>query len=441
MSFPATPARPAAELADFVHDAYARTQELVQGLTGDQLMGPKLDLVNPLLWEIGHLAWFHETFILRGLDGVDSIISDADALYDSMKVAHDTRWDLPLPSLKDTLAYRESVRDRLLARLGEGEADERDSYFYQLTVFHEDMHDEAFTSTRQTLGFPEPGFAAAGAGKRADAGAGLWLGDAEVPGGSHKLGAAEGAPFVFDNEKWAHEVQVAPFSIGRAQVNNTEYRGFVEEGGYRRREFWDSEGWAWREREDAEHPVYWQGDGANWIVRRFAAMEALAPHQPVIHVNWYEASAYCRWAGRRLPTEAEWDVAASRAPAPDGRNLTADKRRYPWGDAPPDRTFANLDGAALGCVDVGAHANGDSAFGCRQMLGNVWEWTASVFGPFPGFSPDPYKDYSAPWFRERQRVLKGGAWATRGRMIGNSYRNFFTPERRDVFAGFRTCAI
>ena len=163
-------------------------------------------------------------------------------------------------------------------------------------------------------------------------------------------------------------------------------------------------------------------------------------HQPVIHVNWYEADAYCRWAGRRLPSEVEWEAAALGEPAQGNSRLAAKKRTYPWGEQPPDTRQANLDGRALGCIDVAALPEGDSAFGCRQMLGNVWEWTSDTFAPYPGFSPDAYKEYSEPLFYDT-KVLKGGTWATRSRMITGRYRNFFTPDRRDVLAGFRTCSL
>lgn len=438
MQFPPTAPASTDFLSGIIRDAHARSLELLEGLSGDQLMGPRLAIVNPLLWEIGHVAFFHEAFILGGLDGRDSFIDGSEALYDSMKVLHDTRWDLPLPDLDATLIYMARVRDAILERLDAGEASEEDSYFYRLTAFHEDMHNEAYTYTRQTLGFPEPRFAVARAAAVPETGP--LAGDVEVPGGFHLLGAEEGAPFVFDNEKWGHKVAVPPFRIALAPVTNGEFAAFVDDGGYSRRELWDDEGWKWRESENAEQPVYWRRDGDGWSVSRFDRVERLAPHQPVIHVAFYEAEAYCRWAGRRLPTEPEWEVAAAREPTSDGAGLTDRKRRFPWGDEPPDASHVNLDGRGLGCVDVAAHAAGDSAFGCRQMLGNVWEWTSSLFGPFPGFSPDPYKDYSAPWFAERRRVLKGGAWATRERMASIGYRNFFTPERRDVFAGFRTCA-
>jgi len=160
----------------------------------------------------------------------------------------------------------------------------------------------------------------------------------------------------------------------------------------------------------------------------------------VLHVNWFEADAYCRWVGRRLPTEVEWEMAACCEPTPDGRSVTARKRLFPWGDDKPSPDRANLDWRAMGSVDVDALPAGDSAFGCRQMIGNVWEWTATDFGPYPGFAPGPYKEYSAPWFGDH-KVLRGGCWVTRSGLIRNNYRNFYKPHRRDVWAGFRTCAL
>ena len=209
-------------------------------------------------------------------------------------------------------------------------------------------------------------------------------------------------------------------------MTNAQFMEFVNAGGYRNREFWSDEGWAWREQANAGHPVYWiAGDRGEWRLRRFNEIEAMPLHQPVIHVNWYEAEAYCRWAGRRLPAEVEWEAAALGEPAQDNSRLALNKRTYPWGEQPPDRRQANLDGRAPGCIDVAALPEGDSAFGCRQMIGNVWEWTSDTFAPFPGFSPDAYKEYSEPLFNDT-KVLKGGTWATRSRMVTGRYRNFFT---------------
>jgi iron(II)-dependent oxidoreductase len=253
------------------------------------------------------------------------------------------------------------------------------------------------------------------------------------------LGAVPKAEFAFDNEKWAHPVEVKPFAIARTPVTQEEFRAFVEDRGYLREELWTPEGWAWRERAGAEHPVYWRKESSGgWLRRDFDRWIGLEPYRPVIHVNWHEAQAYCRWAGRRLPTEAEWEAAASVEEA--SRAAASRRRRYPWGERPPDAKRANLDSNRLGCVSVGALPEGDSAAGCRQMLGNVWEWTESNFLPYPGFAPDPYKEYSEPWFRTH-KVLRGGCWATRARLLSNTYRNFYMPDRRDVWAGFRTCRL
>ena len=412
-------------LAAELRDARARTLLLVRDLDDGQWMGPRLSIVNPMLWEVGHLGWFQEFWTLRHARGRRPMLPDGDELYDSAKVAHDTRWDLPLLTRPAVLAYLERVLGASLEALGT--QPDPGAYFHRLAIFHEDMHDEAFTYTRQTLGYPAPAFPAGGPAP----GGGPLPGDVEVPGGKFLLGATGDEPFVFDNEKWGHHVEVAPFQMARAPVTNEEFAAFVEDGGYREERHWSEAGWRWRSQAGAENPVYWHRQaGGGWLVRRFATLGPLAAHEPVIHVCWFEAEAYCRWAERRLPTEAEWELAAA----------TSGKRRFPWGDDPPDEIRANLDGRAGGPVDVGCHPAGDSLYGCRQMIGNVWEWTASDFQPYPGFVVDPYKEYSEPWFATPHKVLRGGCWATRGRLLRNTWRNFYPPDRRDVLAGFRTCA-
>jgi iron(II)-dependent oxidoreductase len=445
------------ELIDGIVDARERTLELVADLTDAQLMGPQLAIVNPLLWEIGHVAWFQEKWTLRHLDGAPPVRADADRLYDSMAIAHDTRWDLPLASRAETLEYLHIVRDRVVASLERAEPSPERVYFALLSLFHEDMHTEAFTYTRQTHGWPRPS-----TGRRWALGAERWVtatagplsspapsaqrpaperSDVAIPGGTFMLGAERGAPFVFDNEKWEHPVEVGPFSIARTAVTQGEFAAFVEEGGYRRREFWSTEGWEWRESARAEHPVYWRREGSSWLRREFDRWTELEPRRPVLHVCWHEAQAYCRWAGRRLPTEAEWEMAAAASPVADGAAPDTRKRAFPWGDVPPTPERAHLDwgGGIFGCRDVDDLPEGDSTFGCRQMIGNVWEWTSDDFLPYPGFVVDPYKEYSEPWFGTH-KVLRGGCWVTRSRLIRNTWRNFYRPDRRDVWAGFRTCA-
>jgi len=421
-------------LAEWVSDARQRTMDLVADLTDDQLMGPSLDTVNPLRWEIGHMAWFQEKWVLRHLEKQAPYRKNVDALYDSIAIPHDDRWDLPLPNREETLTYICEVRDQVLERIEQGLSEE-EAYHILYAVFHEDMHTEAFTYTRQTHGYPPPELTGVAPGP---SGGGRVDGDVEIPGGDFLLGAGQDESFVFDNEKWAHPVALEPFSIARALVTQSEFVGFVEDGGYGRKELWSEEGWQWRETERADHPVYWRKEsGGKWQRRDFDRWVPLESDRPVIHVNWFEAEAYCEWAGRRLPTEAEWEAAA--ACGHDRGSLSKSKRRFPWGDEGPESGQAHLDWRGMGCAEVGAYPEAESAFGCRQMIGNVWEWTSSVFLPYPGFIADPYEEYSEPWF-ETRKVLRGGSWATRSRLLRNTWRNYFTPDRRDVMAGLRTVA-
>ena len=426
-------------LKEIMSDAHTRTLELVSGLDDQQLMGPELPIVNPLRWEIGHVAWFHEKFILRDLHGREPLLANGDALYDSIAINHDVRWQLPLLGTQETLDYINTVLKDCLSLLDDGRASEEQSYIYQFCAFHEDMHTEAYLWSRQTLSYPKPAFSNLQIPD--DANAGPYPGDVSIPAGHFYIGSTEDTPFIFDNEKWAHEVSVNAFNIAKAAVTNAEFKDFINAGAYLHREFWSEEGWAWREQTKAEHPVYWMpGEGEDSQLKRFDENEFLPLSQPVIHVNWHEANAYCQWADRRLPTEMEWNAAALGETTKDGKELSKTLRTYPWGKQLVEPQHANLDGRALGCIDVAALPAGDSAFGCRQMIGNVWEWTSTTFEPFPCFSPDTYKEYSVPLFNNT-KVLKGGTWATRSRMITGRYRNFFPPDRRDVMAGFRTCAL
>jgi iron(II)-dependent oxidoreductase len=425
----------AEELARELRTVRTHTRRLTEDLSAAQLMGPMLPIVNPVLWEIGHVGWFHEYWTLRHVHGEAPLIDRADALWNSSTVAHATRWDLDLPNRHGVFGYMADVLERQLAHLHDG-IEERARYFYELAIRHEDMHVEALAYTRQTLGYAPTD----ALGQRAPHNGGAWPGDVEVPGGRWRLGSTQADGFIFDNEKWAHEVRLAPFRIAMAPVTNAEFAAFVDAGGYRHREFWSADGWAWRERAAAGRPVYWTAkEGSRQTWRRYRQIEELAAHAPVMFVNWYEAEAWCSWARRRLPTEAEWEAAALGEAAADGR-LADTKRRWPWGETSPTPNLANLEFAHDGPLDVAACAEGDSAFGCRQMIGNIWEWTASDFVPFADFAVDPYEDYSQPWFNSR-KVLRGGGFATSTRIARPLYRNFFTPDRNDVIAGFRTCAL
>ncbi len=459
----------AAQLIATMRDFRARLLGLVGDLTDEQTIGPRLAIVNPPLWEIGHVAWTQEFWALRHLRGESPLLLDSDQLYNSTEVAHDTRWELLLPSRASTLDYMKEVLDRCIERIeNKPELSPEEFYFYWLTTFHEGMHAEALAYTRQTLGYAPPRFLqSAPIGAAPDPRA--WFGDVEVPGGKFTIGAGKNDPFVFDNEKWAQVVEVKPFRIARAPVTNGEFLEFVEEDGYRDEKYWSADGWRWLQsggspqleksfakffgkdihepveiaafKEKLDHPVYWKPlDNGKWERRVYDQYLLLDEDLPVVHVSWYEAEAFCNWAGRRLPSEAEWEAAAAGDLGKDGKVLNGHRRRFPWGDHAPTAQHANLDWRNGGLVEVAAHGAGDSAFGCRQMIGNVWEWTADDFLPYPGFSTDPYKEYSQPWFGTH-KVLRGGCWATSSLLIHNGWRNFYTPDRRDVWAGFRTCAL
>jgi len=359
------------DLEVWVIDARAHTLDIVRDLSDEQFRVPLLRTINPFLWEFGHIAYFQEYWVLRHAAGCHPIRPDGDSLYDSAKIAHDTRWNLPLPSLPQTIHYMLEVRDRVLNSISTSSFDfSRETYFVLLSVFHEDMHDEALLITRQTLGHRFPT-----ALERADAPPVpvSAVGDVCIAAGEYTVGSTGDEGFIFDNEKWAHTVNVPAFRISRSLVTQTEFLNFVEATG-------------------ASPPIYWKRDeDGNWLRRHFAEWIPLEPDRPVSNISWFEADAYCRWACRRLPTELEWEIAARHG-------------------------------------------------GCDQMFGSVWQWTSSDFLPYPGFSEDPYKEYSSPWFRTH-KTLRGAAFTTRARMMRPAYRNFYTPERSDIWAGLRTCAL
>jgi iron(II)-dependent oxidoreductase len=416
-------------------DARRVELELFDGLSDGQMLGSQAHFLEPPIWEMGHVGWFQEYWICRRLDGRPPLLPGADAIYDSFNVSYRRRWDHRYPSRRQTLEYIGEILRRSVARLESREPDAVDAYFYTLAAQHEDMHAENLTLILQTLGHARPSVSAVGRVVKPLVDPACGIRDVAVPGGVVMLGAARDEPFVFDNEKWAHPVAVAPFRIAVVPTTNAQFEAFVNDDGYRRRELWGRRGWEWRRRERAEHPLFWlRGDDGRWYERRFETRVALAPWHPVVHVNWYEAEAYCRWARRRLPTEAEWETAATLEPA------TGRKRRFPWGDDEPTAERASLDFRAGDTVDVRAFAEGDSPLGCRQMIGNVWEWVDDTFEPYPGFECDPYREYSQPYFGQK-KVLRGGCWATRSRLIRSTWRNFYMRHRRNIFAGFRTVAL
>jgi iron(II)-dependent oxidoreductase len=408
-------------------DARNYTLALYAHLTPQQRQVRYLRVINPPVWELAHIGWFQEFWCLRYREGHVPLASrwlDSDPLLNSALIAHKERWGLSQLEWKNVLRYLEHGLEDTLEALEASTPEQR--YFFRLALYHEDMHGEALLMTLQTLGLPAPEFERPVFPRPAGGAIG---GEVELEGGSFAMGSKPGPDFVFDNEKWAHEVHVAPFALSAAAVSNREYQDFVESGGYTRRKLWSADGWRWREESSSQAPRYWRKDAGQWLMRRFDKWEPLPDGEPVMHVNAYEAQAYCAYVGRRLPSEAEWEFAA--------RAGLQGTDRFPWGDAPADDGRANLNGSYSRPVPVNALPQSDSATGLRQMLGNVWEWTSTTFAPYPDFSPDPYKEYSQPWFGDH-RVLRGGCFATRARLVHNRWRNFYMPERGDIFAGIRT---
>ena len=352
---------------------------------------PRVATINPPLWELGHSAWFMEWFVLRcarsshpaDADG-NCLLTLGDDWFDSNTVPHRSRWTLELPGTGALKMYCHEVLDRTLDKLAREAGTDEALYPYRLALAHEDMHGEALLVTMQTLGVPGPQALTREAPALAPGA------PVAYPGGTIMMGAAQDGGFVFDNEKIAHAVYVAPFEIDSALVTNAQYADFMADGGYQNRQFWSVAGSAWLMQQERSSPRYWQRDGDQWRTMRFGRLSTLALSEPVRHLSLFEAQAYCAWIGRALPTEAQWEYAA-----------LAGQAGFRWGQ--------------------------------------LWEWTASPFAPYSGFEPDRYREYSKPWFMTHQ-VLRGASFATPSRFASPRFRNFYLPERDDIFCGFRTCA-
>lgn len=372
----ATPAALGRALAASRADTLATFAAYAAALAGSGLAVPMRDELNPPLWELGHVGWFQEFWLARNPQWrlgtaadpeaarAAGVRADADALYHSSRVPHDSRWSLPLPDADATRAELQHQLERTLALLAGCGDDDASLYFFRLALLHEDMHHEAALYMAQSLGIPiadarwQPRpLPAANPALRFDR-ATLRLG-------------SEGAGFSFDNERGAHEVTVPAFEIDSRAVRWAEFLPYLEATG-------------------TAPPRHLRRQGDEWQQWRHGRWIALDPALPACHLSAFEAEAWCAWAGRRLPSEAEWERAALERP-----------QAFAWGE--------------------------------------VWEWTASPFEPYPGFCADPYRDYSAPWFGSR-RVLRGASFATQPRMKHARYRNFFVPQRNDIFAGLRSCA-
>ncbi|MDD3934957.1 selenoneine synthase SenA [Rhodoferax sp.] len=396
-------------LAQQLRASRARTLALLnayEAALGPGLAVPCSPQLNPPLWEAGHIAWFQEFWLARNPQRVWGVLADpqvararsllphADALYNSSVVPHDSRWHLPLPDLQATRAYLQATLEQTLALLAGETTDDASLYFYRLALFHEDMHGEAAVYMAQALGVALP-----------SALSGEQTARTRGPAQSLRLEPAEwtlgytGHGFAFDNELGPHSVLLDAYAIDDRPVSWRRYLPFVDAGGYADARWWSGPGWQWLQAGQGgavlAAPRYLrqvnQDKGAPvWEQCRFGQWQTLDLDAPACHLSFFEVEAWCRWAGCLLPTEAQWEQAAMTQPD------------FRWGE--------------------------------------VWEWTASTFNPYPAFKAHPYRDYSAPWFGDRP-VLRGASQATSARMVHPRYRNYFTPERNDIHAGFRTCTV
>ncbi len=418
-------------LTEWTGDVTDRLMEGIEDLTREQMMGPYHPFNNPLLWEVLHAGWFIERWFLREHLGREPRFDGFDDIYDSTVISHGRRWVEELHSPEQTRDFLTSLAGRVETVLHTGSVSREARYYLYYAILHADMHTEALTYQRQTLGYPAPDHPAA-----SDSGSTDPVEENYVPfgEGTWRLGADPEDPFCFDNEKWAHEVTVDPFELRNLPVTQGEYRQFVEAGGYESPRWWSEPGWSWRTSGELSSPRYWRRGDGGWERRQFDRWVPLEPDHVMIHVSWYEARAYCRWDGSRLPTEAEWMVASTVEP---GESFDQRSHRpYPWGAELPRETHARLDWRGMGSGPASGTGAGESPAGIRSLIGTVWEWTVDPFEPFPGFEPDYYRQYSEPWFGSR-KVLKGGCFATRSRLARSGYRNFYSPNRNDVLAGFR----
>jgi iron(II)-dependent oxidoreductase len=426
---------------DGLREARERTLALVAPFTDEELEQVHSTLMSPLVWDLGHIAAFEDLWIVHRFGGEPLLREELADVYDAFETPRAGRGDLPFLRPPEARDYLQEVRERALEvieRRGVG-----DGIIAELILRHEQQHTETMLQTIQLAqleglsGFTGPGTAAGrpgsnGAGTTSANGAGrsyTGLELVEIPAGPCTIGA-RATGFAYDNERPRHHTDVRGYLIGRTPITNATYLTFVEGGGYERREWWSDEGWSWKEDYDITRPQSWTADlRSEW---RLSGLEPLHPDRPVVHISWFEADAFARAHAGRLPTEIEWEKAATW----DQEQHTS--LLYPWGNAPTrPGVHANVDQRAGGPVPAGSLPDGASPYGVLGMIGDVWEWTSSNFTGYPGFEPFPYREYSEVFFGDQYKVLRGGAWATRPRVVTPTFRNWDFPQRRQIFSGLR----
>ncbi len=413
-----------------------RTFRLTDPLTWEDLHRQHSELMSPLVWDMGHIANFEEYWLLRELAGHAPHDPELDQLYNPFDNPRWTRGDLPILDQADATGYLHEVRGEVDAILSgiSFELDDhplaKDGYVFDMVLQHEAQHQDTVLQALDLRSDLEPYEPAAVRSQRPSRS----VDDEEritIPDGAFTMGTNDRRS-AYDNERPAHEVHVGTFAIDRFPVTARRFAAFIEEGGYSRAEWWSSQGWEWVQETGHGAPQGWTPrlDGG-WDVFRLGRFMPVHPAEIVQHVSYWEAEAFCRWAGGRLPTEAEWEKAAAWDPA------AKRSRTFPWGESPPSPDRANLDVLGWGPGRAGDYPAGASAYGVEQMLGDTFEWTSSHFEGYPGFVAYPYKEYSEVFFAEAYPVLRGAAWATNSAVARNTFRNWDLPQRRQIFSGVR----
>jgi gamma-glutamyl hercynylcysteine S-oxide synthase len=410
-----------------LREARERTLAIVASVSDEDLERVHSTLMSPLVWDLGHIAAYEDLWLVHRFGGRPLLREDLAEVYDAFETPRAGRGALPFLAAPAAREYLADVRLRTLEVIEERGVE--DDALHEMVLRHEHQHNETMLQALQLARLRDyrPAGRVPLPAAPHPAATGLEL--IEVPAGECTIGAPA-ERFAYDNERPRHRTDVRGYLIGETPITNATYLTFVEGGGYERREWWSDEGWAWKEEYDITRPGGWTADYvAEW---RLGALEPLDPHRPVVHVSWFEADAFARAHGVRLPTEVEWEKAATW----DRENGQA--RSYPWGNDPPlAGVHANVDQFGCGPAPAGAYPAGASPCGCLGMIGDVWEWTSTDFDGYPGFAPYPYKEYSAVFFRTGYRVLRGGSWATRARVSTSTFRNWDYPQRRQIFSGIR----
>jgi ergothioneine biosynthesis protein EgtB len=420
-------------IMDLYKRVRARTMEIVAPLEIEDYVIQTAEFMSPPRWHIGHTSWFFETVLQAHKPGYKVYSEDFLFYFNSYYEGFGARIERPKrgtksrPTVRETVAYRNHIDEQMLDFLRS--ADESVLSVVRLGLEHEMQHQELLVYDIKHLLCDQfqPRM------KQPPKPLSKVEGMAEVEGGLFWLGF-EGEGFSWDNEKPAHHVFLQDFQIDRGLVTNGQFLEFMRDGGYQNFHWWFSEGWETVKQEQWQAPLYWELHDGEWMIRDFTGLHAAGTRadDPVSHVSYYEASAFAKWAGKRLPTEAEWEKAACY----DAERKV--KRRFPWGDTDPDSGNTNLFENGFWSVSpVGAFPDGSNSYGCRQMIGDVWEWTTSDYVPYPGFKTE-FVEYNDKWF-VNQKVLRGGSFATPQSHIRTTYRNFFHAHERWMISGFR-CA-